>query len=341
MTRSWYWPEESLQYGMAPAHITVFLSQIPSTKNAIIRPAMLFLAWPITFCIGPRCERMAHGKAVCPDDTSEDCDKDCACPDDQTRKNYPQAGGAACYTCYTPTLAPSTAGPTATPTGVPTTRPHRGEGGDTDSNSACKSYAKYAASTLKTVCNQTVFNNQTLALVKVSSMCPLTCSGAGAGGGVHTPATTRPHRSDTDSPTSLPTGNSSGNGVRGTSAPTSPEMCVDAAEVTISGTRYPCGLMKRYCTVRPFGALLKTNCPKTCGICKGQEMVTTAWMNVSTCPISSLSARMATANARCCDGRAKDVSCAAILSGAMACDIPCGVELVPTVYRRAKVYSLV
>ena len=33
---------------MAPAHTTVFLSQIPSTKNGIDRPALLFLAWLLT-----------------------------------------------------------------------------------------------------------------------------------------------------------------------------------------------------------------------------------------------------------------------------------------------------
>ena len=33
------------RYCMAPAHFTVFLSQKPSTKNVIIRPANVFLAW--------------------------------------------------------------------------------------------------------------------------------------------------------------------------------------------------------------------------------------------------------------------------------------------------------
>ena len=35
----------SWRHGMAPAHIPVFLSQNPSSKNGINRPASLFLAW--------------------------------------------------------------------------------------------------------------------------------------------------------------------------------------------------------------------------------------------------------------------------------------------------------
>ena len=38
---------KSRRYGMARAHIMVFISQKPSTKGGIIRPAILFLAW---FC---------------------------------------------------------------------------------------------------------------------------------------------------------------------------------------------------------------------------------------------------------------------------------------------------
>ena len=36
---------DSQRYGMALAHSMVFLSQKPGTKDGIIRPAILFLAW--------------------------------------------------------------------------------------------------------------------------------------------------------------------------------------------------------------------------------------------------------------------------------------------------------
>ena len=41
MPRSSQWPE-SRRYGMAPAHIPVFLSQEPTTENGMNRPANLF-----------------------------------------------------------------------------------------------------------------------------------------------------------------------------------------------------------------------------------------------------------------------------------------------------------